>query len=212
MTDFYIQATPRQRKTAHELGVKRHQGLVPGVLYGHELGNQLIWIEQRALENTLRQASSSAVLSLSMPNLPETNVMIKEVQYNPLNRQPLHIDLQAIDMKVEVQVAIPLQLEGDAPGVKEGGILQIGLREIEVRALPKDLPTAIVVDISQLNFGDSITVADVQLPAGLELVSEVDQLVATIAAPSVVEEEEEAAADVKEQVAEAPSEEENPPA
>jgi large subunit ribosomal protein L25 len=213
LSEITIQATPRQRESRHEVNAQRKQGKVPGVLYGHQLENQLIWIELRSLQDTLRQASSSAVLGLTMPGLARTNVMVKEVQFNPLNRQPLHIDLQAINMNVEVQVAIPLQLEGDAPGVKAGGILQIGLREVEVRALPKDLPNAIVVDISQLNFGDSITVADVQLPAGLELVSDVEQLVATIVAPSVsADADAEAAEEAGEQAAEVPSREENPPA
>lgn len=180
MPDLVIQANPRQPATKHDLRLEREQGKVPGVLYGHQQQNQPIWVDGASLQAALQQASSSAVLQLSFVGGPTENVMIKEVQYETLTRKPRHIDLQVVDMQEEVRVAIPVHLHGTAPGVKAGGVLQKGIREIEVRGLPQDLLPGISVEIGDLDFGRSITVSDLRLPPGLMLVSNPSQLVASI--------------------------------
>lgn len=182
MPNLVIQASPRQKGTKHSLHQERQQGKVPGVLYGHHQQTTPIWIDGILLQDILRHSSSSAVLQLAIVDGTTENVMIKDVQYDALSRKPRHVDLQVIDMNEEVQVAIPLQLHGTAAGVKAGGVLQAGIREVEVRGLPQDLLPALSVEIADLDFGRSLSVSDLRLPPGLTLVSNPAQMIATIVA------------------------------
>lgn len=181
MSQMTIQADPRPGKSSrHQLNQLRRQGLVPGVVYGHHQSAQPIQADSRGLQEILRRCSPSTVLQLTVTGAGALNVMVKEVQFDALSRQPRHIDLQAIDMSEPVQVAIPIRLEGDPVGLREGGILQIDLREVEVKALPGDLPEAIAVDISGLDFGRHLAVSDLLIPAGVELLTDPEQVVAGI--------------------------------
>ncbi len=182
MPNLVIQASPRQKGTKHNLHHEREQGKVPGVLYGHHQHAQPIWVDEILLQDILRRGSSSAVLQVALVGGCTEPVMIKEVQYDALTRKPRHIDLQVIDMNEEVQVAIPLQLHGSPAGVKAGGVLQTGIREIEVRGLPAHLLPALSVEISDLDFGRSISASDLRLPPGLALVSNPAQMIATVVA------------------------------
>jgi large subunit ribosomal protein L25 len=189
MTNATIDALPRTSATKHSLHQLRAQGLVPGIVYGHQIAAQPIQLEGRILKEVLRHVSPSTVLQLTVGGGSPRSVMIKDVQYDVLSRAPRHIDFQVINMQEEVRVAIAIRLEGDPKGVKSGGVLQVGAREIEVKALPSDLPEALVVNIADLDVGDHIAVSDLKLPAKVELLDEPDQLVATVVAARIGEEE-----------------------
>jgi len=124
-------------------------------------------------------------------------VMIKELQSDHIKDTHLHTDLIEIDMTAKIVVEIPVQITGESPGVEEGGVLDYLKREVQVECLPKDIPESITVDVSGLNIGDSLTLSEIQVGEGIEILGDLKEPVIAVAAPmkeeevAVAEEEEE---------------------
>ena len=113
------------------------------------------------------------------------------MQHHPVSGAILHVDLHAIAMDELLSIEVPVETTGEAAGVTTGGgVLEIILRQLEVECLPADIPTAITVDISALNIGDSIHVSALQLPKGVTVLNDAELTVVSIAAPTVAEEPE----------------------
>ena len=169
----------RPRSTVTRL---RRQGRIPGVLYGKNRDNRLLHVDQGELVRLLQQEGSSAVLQLQLEGETQA-VIIQELQRDPVKGQILHVDFKAIRMDEPVEKEVPLKLEGEAPGEKAGGVLQQQLRYVEIRCLPSQLPGEISVDVSNLEIGDVLTLAEVPLPEGVELLSDPDQVVVSVLEP-----------------------------
>lgn len=180
----------RQSSTKGELRQLRQSGYVPGVVYGHHVEAVPVQVEAKQLIELLGKVSSSSIIALQLPGTGELlNAMIKDVQYDAVKRTPVHIDWQVVNLDEPVITAIPLHLVGRAPGEASGGVLQLGAREVEVRAKPELLPPRLDVEIGSLDVGDHICVADLHLPEGIELLSNPADVVAGIVAPNLKEEE-----------------------
>jgi large subunit ribosomal protein L25 len=123
--------------------------------------------------------------------------MIQQVQHDPVSGSVLHIDFHSVKMDEEITAQVVVEAQGDAEGVKAGGLLEQSMRSIEVSCMPKDLPEVIKVDVSALTIGDSIHVGQISLPAGVEALSDKELTVFLVAAPTVQEEEEAVAATVE---------------
>ncbi|MFS8513122.1 MAG: 50S ribosomal protein L25/general stress protein Ctc [Planifilum fulgidum] len=175
----------RPRSTVTRL---RRQGRIPGVLYGKNRDNRLLHVDQGELVRLLQQEGSSAVLQLQLEGETQA-VIIQELQRDPVKGQILHVDFKAIRMDEPVEKEVPLKLEGEAPGEKAGGVLQQQLRYVEIRCLPSQLPGEISVDVSNLEIGDVLTLAEVPLPEGVELLSDPDQVVVSVVEPQLGAEE-----------------------
>ncbi len=119
----------------------------------------------------MQQEGSSAVLQLQLEGETQA-VIIQELQRDPVKGQILHVDFKAIRMDEPVEKEVPLKLEGEAPGEKAGGVLQQQLRYVEIRCLPSQLPGEISVDVSNLEIGDVLTLAEVPFPKGLSFSSD----------------------------------------
>lgn len=195
-----------------ELNRLRKQDQVPGVVYGRGKENLPVLLDGRLLRQALSSgAGSNAIIELQIENgdsqkekTTET-VMFKEVQRDILVRDRLlHVDFIRISMQEKMVASVPVQIvgESDSPGVTEGGIVQVLLREVEVYCLPASIPDSIEVDISALNLGESLVANDLVLPEGVELSTDPEETVVLIAAPSEEvepEEEEEAAEEAAEE-------------
>jgi large subunit ribosomal protein L25 len=175
----------RPRSTVTRL---RRQGRIPGVLYGKNRDNRLLHVDQGELVRLLQQEGSSAVLQLQLEGETQA-VIIQELQRDPVKGQILHVDFKAIRMDEPVEKEVPLKLEGEAPGERAGGVLQQQLRYVEIRCLPSQLPGEISVDVSNLEIGDVLTLAEVPLPEGVELLSDPDQVVVSVVEPQLGAEE-----------------------
>ena len=116
------------------------------------------------------------------------SVLLRELQRDPLRGELLHADFQAVDMSTEVDIDVEVRLVGEAPGVKDGGVLQQNLHELSIRVLPANIPPAIEVDISGLQVGDTVTVGDVQTDGKFEINHEPSEVIATILPPQQEEE------------------------
>ncbi|MGI6345117.1 MAG: 50S ribosomal protein L25 [Bacillota bacterium] len=168
----------------------RRQGVVPGVVYGANMEPVSIQIDARTLSAVIRDSTSSVMKLVIAGRSGEVlNVIRKDVQLDPVTRAIQHFDLQVVDMTEKINATVPVVLVGDPAGVREGGLLQSGLRELNISALPGDLPQAIEVDTSQLNIGDQLTVADLVLPAGVEALNDPAEQVCSVVVVRAAEDE-----------------------
>lgn len=165
-------------------------GLVPAVVYGPKLKvNKLVKVGINELKKAYAEAGESTLIELIVDKKPEGKVLIKDEQRHPVKDNLIHVDFYEVDMTKEVHAEITLHFVGESKAVKElAGVLIRSIGEIEVRCLPTDLVKQIEVDISSLNtFDDVIKIHDLKLPAGIKLVHETDDVVATVAEPKAEE-------------------------
>jgi large subunit ribosomal protein L25 len=170
----------------------RRQGLVPGVIYGGGEDPQTFAVDARILRNTL--AHSGAVLEISLDGGEGTPAIVKDLQRHPVRGEAIHVDLLRVRMDVKIHSTVTLELVGaqEAPGVTEGGILNQEVRELNIEALPGDIPDSIVHDVSGLQMNETITLSVVTAPEGVTLLDDPDEtVIATITPPTLEPVEEE---------------------
>jgi large subunit ribosomal protein L25 len=177
----------------------RRQGLVPANMYGQGRDSVALQLPARDVAMRLLRASRSTLFSLQLDGKATETVLIKHLQRHPTSGQVLHVDLFRVAMGEKLKTTVPLYFVGDAPAVKESsGTLMHNLSEVEVEALPSDLPSSIEVDLSHLaTLEDSIQVSDLNVPSGVQILTGADYLVAKVLPPTLAEE-----AEVAEEVAE----------
>jgi large subunit ribosomal protein L25 len=178
----------------------KHQGLVPGVIYGSRSQPVTLQVDARELTNVLAHASSEHVLvELEIVDGDQSTnrlALIQEVQHHPLKRELLHIDFQAVSATEKITSEVPIEAIGEALGVRTfGGLLEYSLRTLEVECFPQDLPDIVRLDVTNLNIGESLHVRDIPLPSGVESITDGDLTVVSVVASRVGEEIEEAAAE-----------------
>jgi large subunit ribosomal protein L25 len=190
MEQITIAAKPRSETGTHAVSRLRREGKVPGVVYGHDFGDPLpIVIEGRDLRSALAGHNINSVFTLQIEGRGATPVMVHERQHDVLSHHLVHIDLYAVNLNETVEANVPIVALGNAPGVKEGGVLDLVLREIAVEALPGTIPEQIEVDVSNLNIGDNIHVRELVAPQGVKIIEDADEIVLSVLAPSKAEEE-----------------------
>jgi len=178
---------PEGSRSARRL---RRENLVPGVIYGGGEDPQHFAVDARTLRNTLARAGQVIEVSLDGAS---TNVLIKDVQRHPVRGEAVHVDLLRVRMDVAIHATVPIHFEGaeEAPGVSEGGIFNQELREVNIEALPGDIPDTIVHDVSGLVMNETITLAVLTAPSGVTLLDDPELVIATITPPTLEPVEEE---------------------
>lgn len=169
----------------------RAEGKIPAVVYGGEEAPLHIYVKRNDVQKFVHMETTIMDLKIEGKDAP-TPVIIRDYAVDPITDEVLHVDFQRVKMDEEITAMVPIVLlnEENCVGVKMGGIIQHGLREVEVECLPKDLPAHIEVDISQLEIGDTIKVADLNVPAGVKITEDPEEVIVTIVPPAVYEEEE----------------------
>lgn len=178
----------------------RKEGILPGVLYGQKVKSTPVAVRYKEFEKVYVEAGESSLISLNMEGqenkgVPKENVvLIRDLVIHPLTRLFTHVDFYQVRMDEEITIFIPLEFENEAPAVNnEGAVLVRNIYELEVSALPKDLPHRIVVDLSRLgHIDDSLLVKDLPVPSGVTVEAEADTVVAFVSAPRAEEITEEA--------------------
>lgn len=189
---FTLEAKPRTDKDS--LVFLRKQGQMPAVFYGLGKQSTPVTIDEVEFKKVWKKAGESSTVTLETSE-GKVETLIHDVQFDPVSGMPLHADFLAIDTKKVIQISVPLEFVGDAPAVKAGGILVKVLHDIEIEALPANLPHEISVDISALTDAHShISVGDLKLPAGVAAVTPAEEVVASIT--QAVEEQEAAPVDL----------------
>ncbi len=165
----------------------RAAGKVPGVVYG--LGKDVLpfTVERRRLYEVLDQAGGGNVLiKLDLAGAetdPDVAALLKEIQWSPVHKEPLNVDLQWISLTDPVIVSVGLVIEGEAPGVEEGGSINQLSYDVEIECLPTDIPEQLVIDVTGMEIADTRHAGDIALPEGITLLLDPDDPVVTIARP-----------------------------
>jgi large subunit ribosomal protein L25 len=178
---------PEGSRSARRL---RREGQVPGVIYGGGDEPQHFAVDARTLRNTLAHAGQVIEVSIDGAS---TNVLIKDVQRHPVRGEAVHVDLLRVRMDVLIHATVPIEFHGseDSPGVTEGGIFNQELREVNIEALPGDIPDSIVQDVSGLVMNETVTLEVLSAPAGVRLLDDPETVIATITPPTLEPVEEE---------------------
>jgi large subunit ribosomal protein L25 len=191
--------TVTKRKRMGKSGAKeiRKEGNVPAVLYGKGTEPLSLVINPSELKTALStEAGENTLLDIRVKDgeaeTPKLS-LLREIQYDYLTSKPIHFDFQALDMKQNITVDVPVQIEGRPIGVKEGGILEEVLREITVECLPANIPNSFILDVTEMDIGDSIHISTLEIEEGVTILHEPEDTIVTVLAPKIetVETEEE---------------------
>ncbi len=168
----------------------RSDGLIPAELYGHGIENIHLSVPIDAFSKVYKEAGTHSIVTVDVEG-DKRNALVNGVQIDPVSQEVLSIDFHQIRMDEKVRAHIPLEFEGEPPAVEAGGVLVKSMDEIEVEALPADLPHSVVVDLSGLTeFDQSIYVKDLPKSGKFEFTMEPDNAVVSVSAPREEEKEE----------------------
>jgi large subunit ribosomal protein L25 len=182
---------PREERGSRANRRLRRESLVPGVIYGIESDSISFKVDSRRLRGVL--AEGHALFDVEIDGSGRMPVIVKDQQRHPVRGQVLHLDLLKVRLDEKIESMVALEIEGveDAPGVREGGVLEHVTRELNVSALPTDIPDRIVADVSHLGIAETMVLSAVKAPAGVEFLDDLEEtVVATITAPTEIEEPE----------------------
>jgi large subunit ribosomal protein L25 len=187
-----LNAEPRAERGKGAARRLRRAGRIPAVVYGHDEPHALS-VEAREFHKEFHTVSESTLINLKSPE-GDRQVLIKDYEEDILTGNIIHIDFYEVEKGRKVHTRIALELIGSPIGVREGGVLEHSLYEVDIECLPKDLPEHMTVDVSGLDNGDSLHISDVTPPPGVEILNDADQTIAAVVIPrAVIEDEEEAA-------------------
>jgi ribose-phosphate pyrophosphokinase len=193
MKTVTLTAYPRVARRRGAVKQLRVQGRIPAIVYGRGTEPEKLEIKSKEMEDLIHHSVSETLLvdlAVNDSPRPKRLALVKEIQHHPLNRGILHVDLQEISHDQKVTVWVPVESVGEAEGVKTGGgVLEHVVFRVKVRALPKDLPEMIEVDVAHLKIGESIHIGDIKPPAGVEVLGEKTSSVLRVAAPLTEEQE-----------------------
>lgn len=180
-TEFGSSATRRLRR----------RGLIPGVLYQRGERSVPLTFDGRELTHLLHgEGGRSQVIDLAVGSGAPQPAIVKEWQSDPVRDRIMHVDLQQVDLTVEIEAPVAVVLVGSSVGVRDGGVMDQPVRTVTVRALPDDLPESLELDVTELQIGDALHVDALSAPPGVIVVDDPELVIASVIAPTVVEEPE----------------------
>jgi large subunit ribosomal protein L25 len=184
-----LQASPR-RIAGKKVRFLRRDGITPANVFGHGLTSVAVQVDTKQLKQVLSKAGTSQLVTLRITGESEPrNVLVRDVQVNPLSRELLHVDLYQVTLTERMTLDIPIVLVGESPAVKKlGGVMLQTLNSLHVECLPRDIPPAVEVELSRLvEFGDSIHVKEISLGEAVTVLDEPDEVIISVVAPAAEE-------------------------
>lgn len=195
MSDVKLSVEPRTQFGSGPAGRYRREGKVPATVYGLDADPQSILCNGRELERILHGASGANTLITLNLSDGDALALARQIQRHATRGDLVHVDFVRISRNIAVAAEIPLHIEGEAPGARQGGLLEQLLFSVTVEAMPGNIPNELIVDVSALELGDQIHVSDLKVAAGVEIQQEADALVVQVAIPRGLGDEEEAEAE-----------------
>ncbi len=186
MSELALQTRKERGKQAAK--AVRRQGKVPGIYYFHGKKSIPFVVDKKDLADALQQEST--LIDIVIDGKQKQKCIMRELQVNPVTQAPIHVDLMGIKLTEKIHITVPVHVEGTPVGVKEGGILNHFIRELQIECLPTDIPDIIKVDVSDLSIGDSVGLTDLELE-NVKIIGDLDKTIATVTPPKLIEEEEE---------------------
>ena len=200
-----IEANIRNTNTKGEVNSLRINGNVPAVVYGGSEKNQKIYLSKKNIKNLIEKENFlSNIISINLDG-KSANVLPKEIVWDPITDEPIHIDFLRIVKGAKVILEIPVKFINieKSPGLKRGGVLNIVRRKVELKCPTENIPTELVVDLDNLDIGSSIKISSIKLPENVTpTIQGRDFVVATVAAPTIIKEPEKPAEETTEEGAE----------
>jgi large subunit ribosomal protein L25 len=186
-----LKADQRQDLKKSYTKIVRSEGRIPAIVYGKDREPTTIAVNSMELLKTVRDEGKNVIISLNIEGESAVDVMLHDYQIDPIKDELLHADFYVVNMSKEMDVDVPIHLDGEALGVKEGGVLQQPLYNLSIRAKPRDIPEEIKLDVSELGIGDSIMVADLKQGRAFEILEDEGTTIVSILAPETGSDEEE---------------------
>ena len=203
-----LKAEIREHTGSRHAAKVRKQGRIPAIVYGHKQDAVAISLDAHSLIDGLHHGHRLMDVQIGRK---QEKMIIKDLQYDYLGRDIIHVDLMRVDVTETVRVTVPIELKGTASGAHEGGIIEEHTDHLEVECKVTDIPESIVVWVKELSVGDSLHAGDIELPDGIKLVSPPDIVLVTcslVAAAKSTEEIEEEMPAAPEVITEAKEEKE----
>ena len=192
MKSVALKAYPRSQVQRAEVTKLRRAGRVPATIYGRQAAPQNLEVSYDEISDLLHHSVSENLLvdlTVEKDARAKRLALLQEIQHHPLSGKVTHVDLHEVAENEQVTISVPVETTGEAAGVKTGGgSLTHVLLKLKVRALPKDLPEQLVVDVTALEIGKSLHVGDIAAPAGVEILGDKHLTVVAVAAPRAEEE------------------------
>jgi large subunit ribosomal protein L25 len=179
MSQVVLSAKNRTGKGSQEARRIRRIGRIPAVLYGRSGAAISIDLDAREFVNGVKNISESTIVKVEIDGQTH-DAFVKDTQRNIIDGNILHVDFYEVESGIALRARVSVHIHGTPIGVREGGVLEFPLHEIEVECLPRDLPERIDVDVSELKVNQSIHVRDIVLGEGVRLISAADQVVALV--------------------------------
>lgn len=186
MDQKVLSATAREETGKGVARRLRREGRIPGVVYGHE-APQALSVDEKEFHKAFHSISESTIIKLKVDS-HERDVLIKDYDEDIRTGRILHIDFYEIERGKKLRTHVEIELVGSPVGVREGGILEHSLYELEIECLPKDIPEHITVDVAGLETGHSVHVADIPVPEGVRVLNSAEQTVVAVTMPRAAEE------------------------
>lgn len=186
-----IELSARSRCTSESPKKLRREGLVPAVMYGHGEESIVICFAEKDFRKALHTGGANAIFEISIDDngTQKSHVaMLKEFQRNPMNGRFVHVDLYRIRMDETITTRVPIHAVGEPVGVKEGGLLQYQIREVEVECLPGVIPENFTIDISELTIGANMAISDLPSFEGVKVLDDPSEIILSVVAPRAAEE------------------------
>jgi large subunit ribosomal protein L25 len=194
-----LQAREREERGKNAARRLRASGMVPAVLYGDGDGQtRALAVPDRVVDYTLQHLGDNALYDVNL-GAGTSTARIVDVQRDPVSGRLIHVDFAPVNMQERIEVTVPLHVVGESPGAEEGGVLQQVAYELQVESLPGDIPQELTLDVSSLGMNENLSLADVSLPEGVTLISDPEEVAATVTAPTEITEEDLEAAGVVEE-------------
>ncbi|WP_413377001.1 50S ribosomal protein L25/general stress protein Ctc [Alkalihalobacillus sp. 1P02AB] len=162
----------------------RTEGFLPGVLYGNKIDSQPVSVESVEFLKTVREVGKNGIFSLDVDGGKKHQVMLYDLQTDPIKNEFVHADFFEVDMTSEIEAEVSIHLIGDSPGANAGGIVAHMMHTVVVHCLPSDIPENIEVDISSLHIGDAIQIADIRDRVSVDIKNEDEETIVTVQAPA----------------------------
>ncbi|WP_462409998.1 50S ribosomal protein L25/general stress protein Ctc [Neobacillus sp. Marseille-QA0830] len=179
----------KERKELRRSDLKKHRvnGDIPAVVYGRKVASQPVFVSSADLTKTIRAVGRNGIISLDIDGRKQ-DVILSDYQEDNIKREILHVDFLAVDKSSKITVDARLALTGDAAGVKDGGVLQQPLYQLSITATADQIPQQIEMDISNLQVGETLTIADIPYQGDFTINHEADEVIASILPPKQEEE------------------------
>lgn len=188
MADVNIKADVREISTKGSVNEMRRNGIVPGVLYSNEMEPVIFSVPELLLKPVV-YTTEMRLVNLKIGENEEIKCILKDVQFDPLTDKMIHVDFQAITVGQVIQVQVPINVVGQAIGVKQGGKFVQNLHKIDIECLPRDIPNHLDIEVTKLEIGDSILVRDLEVE-NIKILNTEDASIVAVMAPREEEEEE----------------------